>query len=137
LTPEAEGFLRKARESLASAEADLRSGRFNSAANRAYYAAFQAAVAALMDHGIRPRGASWDHKFVISEFSGKLIRRRKVVSGRLTGTLDILLQRRLRADYRAAGLSRREARDSTRKAGQFVQELDIKLSDRSGHEHQE
>src|SRR5439155_542520 len=83
--------LRKARENLASAEADLSAGRLNSAASRAYYAAFQAAVAALIEQGISPRGESWDHKFVISEFSGKLIRRRKVVSGRLTGTLDVLL----------------------------------------------
>jgi uncharacterized protein (UPF0332 family) len=127
LTPATEAFLRKARESLASAEADLRAGRFNSAASRAYYAVFQAAVAALKEQGVAPRGASWDHKFVISEFSGKLIRRRKVVSARLTGTLDILLQRRLRADYRPAGLGRREASDSTRRAQVFVQELKIRL----------
>jgi len=129
VAPDAEAYLRKARESLASAEADLEAGRFNSAANRAYYAAFQAAVAALVAHGIGPRGGSWDHKFVISEFSGKLIRRRKAVPARLTGTLDILLQRRLRADYRPAGLSRREASDSTRRAREFVQELDMKLKE--------
>lgn len=51
MEPDARLFLLKARESLASAEADLKAGRFNSAANRAYYAAFQAAVAMLVEHG--------------------------------------------------------------------------------------
>ena len=129
MTTDAEAYLRKARENLASAEADLSAGRLNSAASRAYYAAFQAAVAALIERGISPRGESWDHKFVISEFSGKLIRRRKVVSGRLTGTLDVLLQRRLRADYRPAALGRREASDSSRKATEFVQQLEIILKE--------
>ena len=130
MTTDAEAYLRKARENLASAEADLSAGRLNSAASRAYYAAFQAAVAALIEQGISPRGESWDHKFVINEFSGKLIRRRKVVSGRLTRTLDVLLQRRLRADYRPAALGRREASDSSRKATEFVQQLEIRLKER-------
>jgi uncharacterized protein (UPF0332 family) len=121
---ESRPFLAKARESLASAEADLEAGRLNSAANRAYYAAFEAAIAALIEHGIRPRGRSWDHRFVISEFSGKLITRRKVVTARLTGVLDVLLQRRLRADYRPAPVSRREARDSTAKATDFLRNLE-------------
>ena len=43
---EAERYLAKASESLASARADNRARRYNAAANRAHYAAFQDAGAA-------------------------------------------------------------------------------------------
>ena len=70
---EAERYLAKARESLASARANVKARRYNSAANRGYYAAFQAAVAALIHAGIRPDDDDWGHRFVMSQFSGKLI----------------------------------------------------------------
>jgi len=123
VTPDTQAYLTKARESLASAEADLQARRFNSAANRAYYSAFQAAVAALIEHGVGPRGASWDHKFVISEFSGKLVRRRKVVSAKFRGVLDSLLTARLFADYRADSIGRGTARRSVSEARRLVNEL--------------
>ena len=123
MTPDAEAYLRKARESLASAEADFEAGRFNSAANRAYYASFQAAVAALTEQGVGPRGASWDHKFVISEFSGKLVRRRKIMPARFRGVLDSLLTARLFADYRADGIGRGTARRAVAEARRLVAEV--------------
>jgi uncharacterized protein (UPF0332 family) len=43
----ARALLAKARESLASARADLEAGRLNGASSRAYYAMFHAARAAL------------------------------------------------------------------------------------------
>jgi uncharacterized protein (UPF0332 family) len=116
-------FLAKARESLASAQADLQAESFNSAANRAYYATFQAAVAALIEHGVGPRGASWDHKFVISEFSGKLVRRRKLVPPKYRGVLDSLLTARLFADYRADSIGRGTARRSVTDARRLIKEL--------------
>lgn len=120
-------FLAKARESVASAEADLQAGRVNSAVNRAYYAAFQAGIAVLINEAIGPRGDAWDHRFVISQISGKLITRRKVMPPKLTGVLDTLLQRRLRADYRPAAVSKREARDSVAKAKDFLKSVTEKL----------
>ena len=113
-------FLSKARESLASAEADLEGGRFNSAANRAYYSAFQASISLLIEHDIRPRGRSWEHRFVMSEFSGKLVVHRKVVPSELGGKLELLLTSRLVADYGQDNVSRREASRSVRQAGGFV-----------------
>ncbi|MEO8457072.1 MAG: HEPN domain-containing protein [Chloroflexota bacterium] len=78
MATEHERYLRKARESLASAQADVRARRSNSAANRAYYAAFQAAVAALIQHDIRPTG-NWEHEFVANRFSGKLVWRMNII----------------------------------------------------------
>jgi uncharacterized protein (UPF0332 family) len=41
-------YLAKASESLLTAESELVNGRYNSCANRCYYACFQAAIAALL-----------------------------------------------------------------------------------------
>ena len=62
---EARTYLTKAVESLTSAEIDFAAARYNSCANRAYYACFQAAVAALLVAGIRPASprGEWSHEF--------------------------------------------------------------------------
>lgn len=117
---EAERYLAKSRESLVSARADVRARRYNSAANRAYYAAFQAAVAALTHTGIRPENDDWSHRFVMSQFSGKLIRRRKLLPGALRRTLNNLFDRRVKADYRTVDTSRRTADDSARQAASLA-----------------
>ncbi len=114
-------FLRKARESLASAEADVRAGRYNSAANRSYYAAFQAAVAALINAGIRPAGNQWQHRFVNSQFSGKLVRRRKLLDSDFPALLDDLFRTRVVGDYEAGDVARRDASRGIRGAGRIVQ----------------
>jgi len=49
-----DAFLNRAQESLEGAESEFASGRYNSVANRAYYACFQAAIAALDLADIRP-----------------------------------------------------------------------------------
>jgi uncharacterized protein (UPF0332 family) len=120
-------FLDKARESLASAQADLTARRFNSCANRAYYAAFQAAIAALIDSGIEPRGDTWSHAFVLAQFSGTLIRRRKSVPSSLRGLLDTLQDARNVADYEARNVSRDTARKSLRQSRAIVRAVSEKL----------
>jgi uncharacterized protein (UPF0332 family) len=72
---DAEIYLAKAAESLLSAESDFAGSRYNSCANRCYYACFQAAVAALIREGIHPHG-DWGHDFVQGRFVGQLIDRR-------------------------------------------------------------
>jgi uncharacterized protein (UPF0332 family) len=114
--PPAARYLVKSRESLASANADLEAGRYNSAANRAYYAAFQAAVALLIENGVRPHSGSWEHKFVMSQFSGTLVRQRKIIPSQHRGVLERLLESRVRADYRAESISRSDARRLVREA---------------------
>jgi uncharacterized protein (UPF0332 family) len=123
VTPDSEAYLRKARESLASAEAELSGARFNSAASRAYYSAFQASVAMLIENGIKPRGDSWEHRFVMSEFSGKLVRRKKLIAPRFRGVLDSLFEARLFADYQAPSVPRRTARRSVREGRKLVGEI--------------
>ncbi len=127
---DAERYLRKARESLASAEADVAAGRYNSAANRAYYAAFQAAVAALIHNSIRPKEKGWQHKFVITQFSGKLVRRRKLFRAGLVPTIERLFQVRVIGDYETLDVSQGDAGKCSKNAALFVEEIDrtMKLS---------
>src|SRR5688572_5790187 len=71
-------FLKKARESVTGARAELEAGRFNNSANRSYYSVFQAGIHALILEGVRlPGGGSeWSHPFVDAQFSGLLVNRR-------------------------------------------------------------
>jgi len=105
---DADAFLRKARESLDSAEDDLAKDRYNACARNAYYAAFQAAVAALIGEGIRP-ARRWDHAFVQAEFQGRLVFRRKVYPARYRRVLREAFQARSNADYTTRRTTRREA----------------------------
>ncbi len=120
MATESERYLGKARESLASAEADVAVGRNNSAANRAYYSVFQAAVAALLTSGVVSAG-NWEHRFVGNEFSGKLIWRRKVFPRRFADVLPVLFDRRIVADYKDYDVSSRKASNSVRQAAEFTE----------------
>ncbi len=103
------GYLAKARESLASAAADFMAGRYNSCARGAYYALFQAAVAALLLAG-EPLRERWSHQYVQSRFSGTLIGRRKLYLSALRDALSGGIDLRRQADYSYAGVGKRRAR---------------------------
>lgn len=108
----ATNYLGKAEEALAGAEREFAADAANNAANRAYYAAFLAAVAALWREGIRPRGRrgkSLSHRQVRSEWSGRLIYRRKRYPASLHRALEDLWDWRVRADYEHESVSRRQA----------------------------
>ncbi len=68
-------FFSKAKENLKIAQISFDNECYNACANRAYFAAFQAAVAALADKDIR--NEKNDHAWVQSEFNLKLIKRKK------------------------------------------------------------
>ena len=123
-------YLAKARESLASAEADLAAGRFNSVANRAYYAAFQAAVAMLVAEGVQARGSSWEHKFVLAQFSVTLVRRRKLFPGEFRHVMQAMMDLRLKADYQEGWVTRNEANRMVRSASTIVSAASDRLARR-------
>lgn len=123
---EAEAFRRKARDSLAGAQSELANVRFNNAANRAYYAAFQAAIAALLRESIRAIDEHWAHTFVQSEFAGKLIARRHRNPSSLQDTLSRLETLRLRADYRGDTISATEARRCVRRSRELVEAVGLR-----------
>lgn len=112
-------FLAKAVESLRTAESEFANGRYNSCANRCYYACFQAAVAALLRAGIRPRGDR-GHDFVQGQFVGQLINRRKRYSSDLRNALAENQRLRNVADYRSEFVSRVQASRALGRARTFV-----------------
>jgi uncharacterized protein (UPF0332 family) len=119
---ESGAYLRKAAESLLSAQADCAAARYNSCANRAYYVCFQAAVAALLAAGIRPaspRGA-WSHEFVQSQFNGLLITRRKLYPIALRRVLRDTIEVREKADYTSSSVSAQVATRVLQHAQDFV-----------------
>jgi uncharacterized protein (UPF0332 family) len=123
---ETRDYLAKAWESLAGAESELLHRRFNNCARGAYYACFQAAVAALLEAGLSPRDPAglWGHDFVQASFVGQLIHRRKHYPATLRRTLTELLGLRYKADYQAASVSQREATQVVQRARAFVQEVE-------------
>ncbi len=126
-------FLSKAREALIGAGIDLAGGRYNNAANRAYYACFFAAIAALMDAGFRPHGrdGTWGHERVQAEFAGTLIRRRKMYPAELKNVLPENLDARLRADYDPRSVTEKEAKRVLERARSFVRMVDAKVGGRA------
>jgi uncharacterized protein (UPF0332 family) len=123
MNADAREFFVKAEESLASAEDDLTRRRFNSCANRAYYACFQAALAALLSAGIRPAGRTISHAFVQGAFVGQLVNRRKLYASRLRDTLSRNLDLRHTADYEPKPISKTQATRALQRAREFVDEV--------------
>jgi uncharacterized protein (UPF0332 family) len=113
-------YLDKAAESLKSAESELDNGRYNSCANRCYYACFQAAIAALMREGIQPRGR-WTHEAVQTQFTGQLINRRKRFNADLGSILSDNQTLRVEADYRPKHVTSTQAGRALRNARIFVE----------------
>lgn len=109
-------FSGKSAESLAGAEREFADGRYNNCANRCYYAAFQAAILALLRAGIRPDGTGrWSHTSVPAQFDGQLVNRRKVYPSDLRGVLARNHDLRRRADYADDSVSEAEAARALRR----------------------
>jgi uncharacterized protein (UPF0332 family) len=112
-------YLAKATESLLTAESEFVNGRYNSCANRCYYACFQAAIAALLREGIRPHG-QWSHEFVQAQFVGVLINQRKRYDPQLRRVLLDNQSLRHEADYRPELVTAAQARRALSRSRLFV-----------------
>jgi uncharacterized protein (UPF0332 family) len=110
--------LERARESLRAAALCLREGCANAAANRAYYAMFQAAQVALEHAGLRR--ARWSHHGLQATFTTELIQRRKIYPASMRNHLVSGLEIRHTADYEPAGVSQKTAQRLLQKAMAFV-----------------
>ena len=112
-------YLAKAEESLRTAESEFANGRYNSCANRCYYACFQAAIAALLREGIRTRG-QWSHAFVQGQLVGVLINKRHRYESELRRVLADNQSLRDQADYRAELVTATQAGRALRRSRLFV-----------------
>jgi uncharacterized protein (UPF0332 family) len=112
-------YLAKADECLRTAESEFANGRYNSCANRCYYACFQAAIAALLAEGIRARG-QWSHEFVQGQFVGRLINQRHLYETQLRRVLADNQTVRDKADYRPELVNATQASRALRRTRTFV-----------------
>jgi uncharacterized protein (UPF0332 family) len=118
-------FLFKAQENLAVAQNALEQKHFNAATNRAYYAAFQAAIAALAEEGIKhPKNP---HSWVQAQFSGVLVTRRKRYPSKLTSYLLSMQSLRDKADYEAEYIGKASATMQVRQSLEFVSTISERL----------
>ena len=126
-------FLAKAQSNLQAAERDYAHRAFDPCISRAYFAAFQAAIAALpalADY--RHRGHHWDHGEVAAEFTRRLIRQRKIFGGEIASILDDLKTRRHQADYSTVSISDKIAQRTLDKARKLVELIEATLESTGG-----
>jgi uncharacterized protein (UPF0332 family) len=129
--PAPAAYLAKAQQNLAAAELALQASLYDASGSRAYYAAFQAAVAALWAEGIRPpreQDRTLSHQRVQNEWSGRLVYRRKLYPAALRDILRELRQLRIDADYHVSPITERRARRAVLEARQVVAAVNARLT---------
>ncbi|NUO78996.1 HEPN domain-containing protein [candidate division KSB1 bacterium] len=110
-------FLQKAADNLSVARYCFEHGSYDASVTRAYYAAFQAAVAALAHAGIVTEKR--EHKWLQANFSRELIKRRKVYPGGVLSYLSDMLNVRNIADYSEKFISAKLASRQLAKADEL------------------
>ncbi len=111
-------FLKKAAANLSVARYCYEHEYYDAAVNRAYYASFQAAIAALADKGLTH--LKNDHKWVQANFNGVLIKRQKIYPSHLQSYMGDLLTFRNLSDYSVINLSKKVAREQLAHAEELV-----------------
>lgn len=119
-------FLEKAQEGLAAARALMEVGCYNSAANRAYYAVFNAARAAMIAAGTSTAEQTWSHMAIHGQFQ-KLTRQRKTYPAHMVADiLDLRLAREM-ADYGPDLVPSKSATRLVKVASRFVQAVEVEI----------
>jgi uncharacterized protein (UPF0332 family) len=114
-------YLVKAEQCLAGAQLAVDHGQYNNAANRAYYAAFQAAIAVLAAAGvIPPTPRYWSHDFVLREYCRRAVPRGAAFLPGSASALKALQDERLKADYETELLGRASGERALALARQFL-----------------
>lgn len=116
-----EKFLSKAEENFRIAQMSFNMGCYNACANRAYYASFHAAIAALVNDGAA-RGEN-HHAWVQSEFNRRLIKRKKIYPSKLKTYLSDMQYVRNKADYSEKGVSKKAAHRQISHAEEMIQRI--------------
>src|SRR5687768_17537623 len=130
-TPDSAIYLTKAQKALAGAELEYAHELYNNTINRAYYACYQAAVAALSAQGFAPPMENyWSHDFVQVEFPARLVDERKVFPTALRSTLKSVFDERLKADYEPEIIGSSTAAEALQRAQEFVSQVSRSLASR-------
>ncbi|MBF0103311.1 MAG: HEPN domain-containing protein [Desulfobacterales bacterium] len=112
-------LFKKAKNNLMAAQLCYDNGFYDGCANRAYYAGFQASIAALIHRGIKRDKI--DHKLVQADFSEQLIKRQKIYPAKLKSYLMDMQLIRNRADYTHESISQKLALLQISKAKEMME----------------
>ena len=123
-----QAWLDKATENLTAAQLCLDHGLFNACANRLYYAMFHAGAAALLKNGFKPASEKIGHEWLQSNFSGQLIHRRKIFSGKFRPFINDAYWLRVAADYKADFVARKTVLRQLERAKEFIHAIKQELS---------
>jgi len=115
-----EAFFSKAKENLKIAQASFELGCYNASANRAYFAAFQAAIAALANTGVHSKDGKNDHWWVQSEFNDRLIKRHKIYPSKLKNYLSDMQYIRNIADYSSETIGKKTAYEQLSQSAEMI-----------------
>jgi uncharacterized protein (UPF0332 family)/predicted nucleotidyltransferase len=118
--PMTEDLLRRARQAVRSARTLLSAGDLNGTVNRAYYAMFYAAHAALAHKGIE--AVSSKHGNVVGRFGEHLVKTR-LLPRSLGTSLNQMLELRRKADY-GSGVAPVDAKRGLSQAETFVEAVE-------------
>lgn len=119
-------FLAKSKENIQAAEMLFERQLFNASVNRAYYAAFHAAIAALLHEGVLQMERV-SHAATQAMFNSELIQRRKRYPSHLSSYLVDMRGVRDDADYKTKLISQKMASRQLRKAREFVEALRMEI----------
>jgi len=100
---------------------------YNVCASRAYFSAFQAAIAALADRGFLARGKN-DHGYIQSEFSLRLIKRHKIYPAKFRTYLSDMQAERNKADYSENNIGKKVACRQLSQATEMVGLIEKELN---------
>ena len=115
-------FKKKAKQNLSVAEWCFENRHYDAACNRAYYAMYHAAIAALANEGIKPQDSKIKHSWVQSHFALYFCKRDKIFP-KFNGYLPKAQKRRDKADYRPELVSIKQAKRQLIWAREFVNSL--------------
>lgn len=119
-------YWRKAVDNLEVAKRAWEMAAFDPCVSRTYFAAFHAAIAALLrltDY----RSRTWRHGEVQAEFVRRLIHRRKVFPSWMASVLPELATLREDGDYRPFHMSKSQAQKALRRAEEFLKHVEKAL----------
>lgn len=121
-------LLNKAQENLRAAGILFDNNLFNASSNRAYYAAFHAALAIIMAKGLQVKT---DHAKVQATFNGEVLRRAKFINVEYRRYLSEMQNIRNYADYNLESISKRTAKLQLTMAEQFLTVIFQELTNES------
>jgi uncharacterized protein (UPF0332 family) len=107
-----EVWLGKAKECLRSAQSACGRGLNNCAANRSYYSAYLAELAALQKFAkLKLPAKGWRHPTVVRSFNHRLVRTRKLFEIKIIGQVTTLEALRIKGDYSPENVTGQEAQE--------------------------